>query len=178
MVALASHSPSLTVREPGARPWTQWAAVSTTLTDTRLPPQMKPPVSLSAEIEVRPSYASCYCTKDGGHPGELPEAGDLGPGGRGSDLDVDRSRSDSEYVLQCSASDSDILDGVWTGHPAVSVGVGGQRGAARARRGGGRRGHGLGVRAAHLAQGAVAAEIECSGSIGDDVLQIEIKMMR
>ena len=53
MVALASHSPSLTVREPGARPWTQWAAVSTTLTDTRLPPQMKPPVSLSAEIEVR-----------------------------------------------------------------------------------------------------------------------------
>ena len=53
VVALASHSPSLTVREPGARPWTQWAAVSTTLTDTRLPPQMKPPVSLSAEIEVR-----------------------------------------------------------------------------------------------------------------------------
>ena len=52
-MALASHSPSLTMREPGARPWTQWAAVSTTRTDTRLPPQMKPPVSLSAEIVVR-----------------------------------------------------------------------------------------------------------------------------
>ena len=99
MVALASHSPSLTVREPGARPWTQWAAVSTTLTDTRLPPQMKPPVSLSAEIEVRPNYASFYCTKDGGHPGELPEAGDLGPGGRGGDLDVNRNRPDSDNVL-------------------------------------------------------------------------------
>ena len=63
----------------------------------------------------------------------------------------------------------DILDGIGTGHPAVSVGVGGQRGAARARRGGDR--GGLGVRAADLAQGAVAAEIECSGSIGDDVLE-------
>ena len=67
---------------------------------------------------------------------------------------------------------SDILDGVRTWHPAVSVGVGGQRGAARARRGG------LGIRAADLAQGAVAAEIKCSGSIGDDVLEIEIKKMR
>ena len=71
---------------------------------------------------------------------------------------------------------SDLLDGVRTGHPAVSVGVGGQRGAARARRGGDR--GGLGIRAADLAQGAVAAEIECSGSIGDDVLEIEIKKMR
>ena len=53
MVALASHSPSLTMREPGARPWTQWAAVSTTLTDTRLPPQMKPPVSLSEDEMIR-----------------------------------------------------------------------------------------------------------------------------
>ena len=100
MVALASHSPSLTMREPGARPWTQWAAVSTTRTDTRLPPQMKPPVSLSAEIVVRQTdNAPCYCTEDGGHPGELPVAGDLGPGGRGGDLDVDRSRPD--MVIMC-----------------------------------------------------------------------------
>ena len=77
-----------------------------------------------------------------------------------------------------STSDSDTLDGFWTGQPAVSVGVGGQRGGARARRGGGRRGHGPGICAAHLAQGAVAAEIECSGSIGDYVLHIEIKTMR
>ena len=58
MVALASHSPSLTMREPGARPWTQWAAVSTTLTDTRLPPQMKPPVSLSEDEMIRVNSAA------------------------------------------------------------------------------------------------------------------------
>ena len=94
MVALASHSPSLTVREPGARPWTQWAAVSTTLTDTRLPPQMKPPVFLSAEKQVMLVYMCTvsHHTYDGGHPGELPVAGDLRPGGGGSDLDVDRNR--------------------------------------------------------------------------------------
>ena len=68
MVALASHSPSLTVREPGARPWTQWAAVSTTLTDTRLPPQMKPPVSLSAEIEVRQNQLGFFLLYQGWRP--------------------------------------------------------------------------------------------------------------
>ena len=94
MVALASRSPSLTVREPGLRPWTQWAAVSTTLTDTRLPPQMKPPVSLSAEKPVMLVYTCTVSqhTYDGGHPGELPIACDLRPGGGGCDLDVDRSR--------------------------------------------------------------------------------------
>ena len=79
-------------------------------------------------------------------------------------------------ILVTSDLPSDLLDGIRTGHPAVSVGVGGQRGAARARRGGDC--GGLGISAANLAQGAVAAEIECSGSIGDDVLQVEIKMMR
>ena len=74
-------------------------------------------------------------------------------------------------VLLKSDMFSDILDGVRTGHPAVSVGVGGQRGAARARCGGDC--GGLGISAAHLAQGAVTAEIECPRSIGDDVLYIE-----
>ena len=91
MVALASHSPSLTMREPGARPWTQWAAVSTTLTDTRLPPQMKPPVSLSEDEMIRVNNAAPSAhTEDGAHPGKLPEAGELGPGASGCDLDVDR----------------------------------------------------------------------------------------
>ena len=65
-----------------------------------------------------------------------------------------------------------ILDGVRAGHPAVGVGVGRQRGA----RDGGRRGRGLGIRAADLAQGAVPPEIECPGSVSDNVLQMEIRV--
>ena len=64
-----------------------------------------------------------------------------------------------------------LLDGVGARQPAVSAGVG-RQGRGRGR---GRGCCGQWVGAAHLTKGAVPAEVECSGTIGDDVLQIEMR---
>ena len=50
---MAALSAFLMVREAGARPATQWAAVSTTFSPTRLPPHRNPPVSVSNTAAIQ-----------------------------------------------------------------------------------------------------------------------------